>query len=279
MPVLFSLCAALTWGAGDFFGGLSTRRAPALATAFLVQLTGLVLLLAWIPWRTDLPSGGAWLGWSALAGVSGGIAALTLYPALALGNACSVAPLSAVIGTALPILFGVLLGERPSPSAWAGIALAALTIVLVSADGRRSASDPARSRKALLLAALSGVFIGGFLIAFERAGATRGSLSLLVARATGVPLFALALAFTRTRPWPAGRAATQALTAGVLDIAANGCYLFALARAPLSIVVPLSNLYPAFTVIFGVLFLGDRPRAVQHLGLVLALGAIVLITR
>jgi drug/metabolite transporter (DMT)-like permease len=83
----------------------------------------------------------------------------------------------------------------------------------------------------------------------------------------------------RQRPWPAGVSPAAAITAGVFDIGANGCYLFSLAHAPLSIVATLSNLYPAFTVLLGVLFLRDRPRLVQQLGLVLALGAIVLITR
>ena len=71
----------------------------------------------------------------------------------------------------------------------------------------------------------------------------------------------------------------KALGAGVLDMAANAGYLLALADAPLSIVATLSNLYPAFTVILGVLVLRDRPRPVQQLGLGLALGAIVLISR
>ncbi len=277
--MLLSLCAACAFGAGDFFGGLSARRAPALSTAFVVLLTGLALLLLWVPWTAEHAPSAQTLVWGALAGTTGSIAALTLYPALALGNASEVAPLSAVIGTAGPILFGVFLGERPSPSAWAGIALAALTIVLVSADGRASALAPARRRRALLLAAVSGVFIGAFLIAFERAGSEQGLLPLLVARTTAVFSFGLLLLLRRQRPWPAGVSPAPALAAGVLDIGANGCYLFALAGAPLSIVATLSNLYPAFTVLLGVLFLRDRPRPVQQLGLALALGAIVLITR
>jgi uncharacterized membrane protein len=279
VPYFLSLCAALAYGAGDFFGGLSARRAPALAVAFVVHLTGLVLLCAFLPDMIRRGFDDATLRWSALAGLSGGVAALTLYPALALGSASEVAPLSAVIGTALPILFGVGLGERPSASAWTGIVLAVVTIVMVSADGRSGARNPARRRSALVLSATSGVFIGGFLIAFERAGTGQGFTALFVARATSVPLFALALACTRTRPWPAGVSPLQPIVAGVFDVAANGCYLFALARAPLSVVAALSNLYPAFTVLFGVLFLGDRPRALQQLGLALALVAIVLITR
>jgi uncharacterized membrane protein len=279
VPYLLSLLAALTWGAGDFFGGLSARRASALATAFLVQLAGLVLLLTFVPWTAEHGPDRATLIWGAFAGLSGGLSALTLYPALAQGNACEVAPLSAVIGTALPVLFGITQGERPGASAWIGIALAALTVVFVSADGRFATSDPRARRRSLELAALSGVFIGGFLIAFERAGTGQGFLPLLVARATSVPLFALALLARHGRLWPARVSPLFALAAGAFDMAANGCYLFALPRAPISLVATLSNLYPAFTVLLGVAVLRDRPRPLQQLGLVLALGAIVLITR
>lgn len=283
MPVFFSLCAATAFGTGDFLGGLAARRAPALATAFLAQLTGLVLLLAWVPWQAEAWPEASSLGWGVVAGLTGGIAALTLYPALALGSASEVAPLSAVIGTALPVLFGFALGERPSLSAWIGIGLAALTIVLVSADGRRGATDPARRRRALVLAATSGVFIGAFLIAFERAGDGQAPaqrfVPLLVARATSVPLFALALALRRMRPWPAGVSPVTALASGASDIGANACTLVALAGAPLGLVVTLVNLYPAVTVLLGMAWLGDRPRPVQRLGLALALVAIVFLTR
>jgi drug/metabolite transporter (DMT)-like permease len=44
-------------------------------------------------------------------------------------------------------------------------------------------------------------------------------------------------------------------------------------------VATLANLYPAFTVLLGVVLLGERPRPTQHLGLVLGLLAIVLLTR
>jgi drug/metabolite transporter (DMT)-like permease len=282
VPTLLALCAALAFGAGDFFGGQAVRRAPALGAVCVAQVAGLTLLLLSAPWTVPHAPDGATLAWSIAAGLTGAVAALTLYPALALGSASEVAPLSAVIGTALPILFGVALGERPSASAWAGIALAVATIVLVSSDGGARNTDrgnTAQRRRALALAAVSGVFIGAFLIAFERAGAEQGLLPLVVARSTSVPLFALALLLRRERPWPARVSPAPALAAGVFDVAANGFYLFALASAPLSLVATLSNLYPAFTVLLGVVLLGDRPRALQQLGLVLGLAAIVLITR
>jgi drug/metabolite transporter (DMT)-like permease len=279
VPVLLALVAALCYGTGDFLGGQAARRAPALSASFVLLATGLVLLVPWTLATADGPPSAAVLGFGIVAGVTGSLSALTLYPALALGNASEVAPLSAVIGTAGPVLFGLATGERPGPSAWAGMALAALTIVLVSADGRASALEPVRRRRSLLLAATSGVFIAAFLIAYERAGSDQGLLPLFVARATGVALFGAVLALRHERPWPARVSPAPAILGGVFDLAANASFLFALARAPLSLVVPLANLYPAFTVLLGVVVLRERPRPVQQLGLGMALVAIFLITR
>jgi drug/metabolite transporter (DMT)-like permease len=211
--------------------------------------------------------------------VSGTLAAVTLYPALALGSASEVAPLSAVVGTAGPVVFGVLLGERPSALAWGGIALAALTIVLVSASGATHAPDPARRKRALVLAFASGLFISTFLVCFERASDGQGLVPLLAARAASLALLALAFALLRQNPLPPAPARAIALLSGLADTGANAGYVLALASAPLATTATLANLYPAVTVLCGVLVLGDRPRPIQQAGLVLALGAIALITR
>ena len=151
--------------------------------------------------------------------------------------------------------------------------------MLVSSDGGGGAQAPGLRRRALWLAATSGVFIGAFLIAFQRAGTEQGLLPLLIARGTSAPLLALVLVLRHERLRPEGSKPAGAMATGVFDIAANAFYMSALAKAPISLVATLSNLYPAFTVLLGVLVLRDRPRFAQQLGLALALVAIVLITR
>ena len=44
--VAFGLAASLSWGAGDFSGGLATRRTNVFSVVFAAHLTGLVLLIA-----------------------------------------------------------------------------------------------------------------------------------------------------------------------------------------------------------------------------------------
>ncbi|MEQ1892332.1 MAG: DMT family transporter [Planctomycetota bacterium] len=279
MPTLLALAAALLFGLGDFCGGRATRHGRPFAVTFLAQLVGLAGLLCLVPLASVRGAPAEVVWWSVAAGLSGTLAGVTLYPALALGSASEVAPLSAVVGTAGPVLFGVLSGERPSALAWAGIALAALTIALVSAAGGAAASEPARRRRALLLAFVSGVFISAFLVCFERAGAEHGLAPLVLARGASLCVLGLGFALLRQAPLPPAPARSLALLTGLADTGANACYVLALASAPLATTATLANLYPAFTVLCGVFVLGERPRPVQQLGLVLALAAIALITR
>src|SRR5690606_41645286 len=55
-----------------------------------------------------------------------------LFAGLARGRAASVAPVAAAVGAAVPVVAGVLLGERPSAVAWTGVAIAIPAIVFCS---------------------------------------------------------------------------------------------------------------------------------------------------
>jgi len=279
MPTVLALSAALLFGIGDFCGGRAVRHGRPFAVTFLAQALALVGLLVIVPLAALRAAPHEVLWWGAAAGAAGTLAAVTLYPALALGSASEVAPLSALVGTAGPVLAGVLAGERPSAPAWAGIALAALTITLVSAAEAAPEVDPLKRRRALGLAFLSGLFISAFLVCFERAGSAHGLVPLLAARGASLGALSLAFLLMRRSPLPPRPARGLALLSGAVDTSANACYVLALAGAGLATTATLANLYPAVTVLCGVLVLGERPRRVQQLGLALALVAIALITR
>ena len=73
------------------------------------------------------------------------------------------------------------------------------------------------------------------------------------------------------------RGALFALAAGALTCLGNLAYYEVLNRGPkAATVVPLTALYPLVTVLLAMLFLRERLRTVQRLGIVLSLGAIYL---
>ncbi len=121
MIELLALGSAVLYGSADFFGGLTARRANTIATVFVSQAVGLVLLLLVLPF---LPAASVssrdWI-WGFVAGLSGGIGVALLYRALAVGSMAVVAPTTAVIAAMIPVLFGFALGERLRLLTWSGV--------------------------------------------------------------------------------------------------------------------------------------------------------------
>ncbi|HEY4624471.1 MAG TPA: EamA family transporter, partial [Blastococcus sp.] len=134
MAVLLALASAVVYGSSDFLGGLASRRASVFGVVALSQLAGWVALLALLPWLGG-PATAADLGWGAVAGLLGATGLVIFFRALSGGVMSVVAPVTAVTAAAVPVLAGLLGGNRISPWAWAGILLALVAVVLVSAEG------------------------------------------------------------------------------------------------------------------------------------------------
>jgi drug/metabolite transporter (DMT)-like permease len=73
--------------------------------------------------------------------------------------------------------------------------------------------------------------------------------------------------------------AILAILCGAVDMVANALYLLAAREGPLSIVVTLSSLYPASTVLLARIVLRERLNFWQVSGVACALAAVVLIVR
>src|SRR5215211_5393852 len=100
--VVFGLASALSWGAGDFSGGLVTKRAPVFGVLAIGHAVGLVLLIGLALLCAEPFPSMVDLSWGLLAGVAGAVGLASLYRALAIGQMGLVAPLSAVLTAALP---------------------------------------------------------------------------------------------------------------------------------------------------------------------------------
>lgn len=65
---------------------------------------------------------------------------------------------------------------------------------------------------------------------------------------------------------------------GGCDIAANGSYAFAASRGNLSIAAVLASLYPVVTALLARGILAERLRRVQSVGVIAALGGVLLLS-
>ena len=277
--LLASLASAALYGAADFLGGLASRRANTIAIVVISQLAGLVALVLMLPLLPAAsPERNDW-AWGVAAGVTGGIGVALLYRALAMGSMAIVAPITAVCAVIGPVAASIALGERPGAGTMGGIALALIAIVLVSQQSSEVSGVTPRSgdARSVAMALASGCFIGLFFLTLARTSAAAGMWPMVAARGTSSFLFAtFALATRRSVRVPA-RVAGIAVAGGVLDVLANLLYLVATRHGPLSIVVTLSSLYPASTVLLARTVLGERLSWTQMAGILCALLAVILI--
>jgi drug/metabolite transporter (DMT)-like permease len=283
MVYLLALGSAVLYGAADFAGGLTTRRAGTIPVVLLSQASGLVLLALMLPLLPQASPSQADLLWGAAAGLTGGIGVALLYRALAIGTMAVVAPTTAVCAVAIPVVVSLLWGERPLPLALTGIGLGIVSIVLVSRHSaeaqpqRHQPGSGGRLPVGVGTALGSGVAIGFFFLSLARTEPGAGMWPILVARLISVTLFAaIAIAGRRTIRMPVPVAALV-IVSGTVDMLANALYLLAARQGPLSIVVTLSSLYPASTVLLARVVLGERLNYWQVTGVGCALAAIVLI--
>ena len=283
MVYLLAIASAVFYGAADFAGGLATRRSGATPVVLLSQASGLVLLALILPLLPHASPTMPDLLWGAGAGVTGGVGVALLYRALAIGTMAVVAPTTAICAVTIPVVISGLLGERPVPLAVAGIVVGIVSIVLIS--HQRPVAQPAdfkpgsprRLPPGVGTALASGVAIGLFFLTLARTRSDAGMWPLLVARLVSVTLFGtIALAGGHSLRVPA-RVAALALVGGVIDMLANALYMLAARQGPLSIVVTLSSLYPASTVVLARVLLGERLNRWQVIGIGSALTAVVLI--
>jgi transporter family protein len=70
---------------------------------------------------------------------------------------------------------------------------------------------------------------------------------------------------------------TFVLLTGICGSLGGIAFFLALGHGRASIVVPLSSLYPAITILLSVIFLGEHPSISQGIGIVLALVASILL--
>ena len=280
MAIALALSAALAYGSADFVGGLAARRTSPLLTAFGAQVSGLVVLLVAMPFLGHAAATPHDLVFGAIAGLFGGGGLVLLYRALAAGPMSVVAPTTALSASVVPILAGIVLGERAGPLAVVGIAVSLVAVVLITRE-RTSEHHGAAGRQVLLLALGGGAIFGLFFVFLHQTSSTAGLWPLLAARLTSVPLLAVLVARQEGPAWLESfelpRLTKPVVVSGTLDMGANICYLLALRHGMLAVVAALTGLYPASTIVLAQSHLRERLHLPQVVGLGVAAGAAILI--
>jgi drug/metabolite transporter (DMT)-like permease len=274
--VVLGLLAAVAYGVADFAGGIASRSYRAISVLLYSYPVGAALMLALLPAFPGHLDARV-IAFGIAGGLCGMVGVSIMYSLMAIAPMNVISPVTAVLAAIVPVVVGVVIGERPQVSAWFGIVLGLAAVVLVS----RTSEDHPHGRistRTLALASLAGLGFGFYFIFLARAGSHSGLWPLVVSRlASGIaitPIVAQQRAFTTIR----GRMLAVAIGAGVCDASANMFFLLAARHGLLSLAGVLTSLYPAATVMLAVGLLKEHTSRVQRVGLGLAAASIVLIT-
>jgi len=275
MALICGLTAAASFGTSDFCGGFATKRSSVYGVIVISQIFGLVLLTGLavvlgesIPSWNNLVLGG-------LAGLFGTIGLMALYIGLARGHMGIVAPVSAIVGTVLPIIIGIFLEGAPSGVQLLGLALAVCAIWYLAGGGSAASLHP----RELALPIVAGVGFGFFFVFIDQVSDTAIFWPLVSARVVTITMISV-FVMTRRRktvaPWNL-RLLFIVLLAGLFDTAGNIFFALASSLGRLDISTTLTSLYPAGTIFLAWFILKERLAPRQWFGVVGALVALILI--
>ena len=273
---MLALLGALSWGTGDFFGGLASRRAHVLTVLVLSQAVGLAGVAAWAVASGDSPPGLADIVPAVGAGAAGAAGLAALYRGMAIGAMGIVAPISA-LSPGVPLAVDLVRGDAPAAVQWAGIATALTGVVLLAREPGGTTTRGTGLAAGVSLALVAALGFGLFVVGLDAASDGGATWAVVVARtsSTLVALCAMLLVSVPLRP-PGGLLPAIAAV-GVFDTTANALVAVATTYGSAGIVAVLSALYPLTTILLARVFLSERLDRPRRVGGALALAGAALV--
>jgi drug/metabolite transporter (DMT)-like permease len=282
LSVALAALSGLIWGVGDFSGGKASQRAAVLPVVWISKLVSLPLLAIYLI-ANYVPVTAVGMVWGGLAGIAGVVGLVLFYRALSAGAMTVVAPVTGVTSAAIPVVVGLVAGERPPASRLVGVGCALLAIALVSLAPHPAGQRQVVTRRLVLAALGAGTGFALFFVLLAVAGKAAGGLvglwPIAGSQLSSLVILALLLMMTRPGPWPRKVALRWTIVSGPCDMTANALYLLASRGGDLSVVAPIAALYPVTTVILALIIEHERLRGIQVAGLVFAVVALILVSR
>lgn len=270
-PASFSLAAVFAWGTSDFLGGYASRRTNAFLLTAIAHISGLLLMAGLaLASHSPFPSRTA-VVWALMGGLSGGGALAIFYRALSTGRMGLTAPVAAVLGAAIPTVFGMFREGLPQAAQIIGFALAAVGIWLISRTEDDSPSE------GIGMAALAGIGFAGFYLCMKQAGDGSAFWLAATSKVASFTLTGLIVLIGRSAREIDRRGIFLGVLAGCLDVIGSVLFIRASQTGRLDEAVVLSSLYPAVTVLLARFILREHFTRWKALGMVAALLAVPMI--
>jgi len=278
LSILFGLASALSWGAGDFTGGLAARRVGAYRAVFYAEVVGVIFLFIVLAFVNEpLPDRRAQI-FSLVAGAFGTMGLMLLYHSMTLGLMSIATPVSALLAAALPVTVGMITEGFPGYLTFIGFGFALFGVWMIS-QSEGGVTDILAHLSDLKLPLLAGIGFGFYFVFMHEATRDGGSIwQMILSRSSGMTLIISYLLVTRSS-WRIELNALPIISAnGLLDLSGNFFFILAGQAGRLDVAAVISSLFPGATVLLAWVFLKERLARGQWIGIAAALIAIVLMT-
>ncbi len=278
VSIIFGLASALSWGAGDFTGGMAARKVGAFRSVFYAEVIGIVFLFIVVGVTGESMLGSRSAVFALVAGALGTIGLMLLYHAMAIGVMSIAAPVSALLAATLPVIVGMFTQGLPDFLTILGFGFALFAVWMIS-QGEGGVKDILSHLSDLKLPLIAGIGFGLYFVLMHEATKAGGAFwPMILSRSGGILLITAYLLITRSSIKIDTSALPIITVNGLLDIGGNFFFILASQSGRLDVASVLSSLFPGATVVLAWVFLKERLNRNQWIGIAAALTAIVLMT-
>ena len=279
--ILMGVMAMLGFGVSDFIAKAVLTKANAVRTALISQGVGSLLYVgAGLGFDRGLPNMSL-VGLALFSGILSGATISAYYVALSLGKASLVAPIFSCLTVVAVTLSVLILGENLTIPQLSAIALVFLGIVLVAFEKRSGETD--LSRKLSVIVALAAAIMAGANLILQKWIAESGHYltGFAITRVSMMAVLIVPLALMpgqETRSVGGTWSWLKLCLLGVIDVSAFFAWYLGLRVGLVSIVTPIVTSSPAVTVILAYIFLKERVRTHQRIGILAIISGIVFLS-
>lgn len=273
MPVLLGALASALIGVSDYFGRYCSRRANAITTvgtAFVGGVGITMVLLLIVP--SAVTAADLLLG--AASGVLIAIALSAVWHSLAVSSSAIASPIVAAFTALGPLTYGLATGERPTPLANLGIAVAVAGLLLAVIVPQSVTNVGA----GIAFAVLGGLAFTAVIVLLDRTSVDSGMWPALTQRAAAL---VVVLLVTRASSIPQilpRSLRLAALAGGITGGLGMASFIAGVQRGPVGEVSVAGSLYPVVTIALAVVLDDDTLRWWQAIGIAAVLAGTTLIT-
>jgi len=274
IAIMLGLVSAIVWGAGDFCGGISSKRNTTFTVMFFSQIAGWLMLTVFSLYYSTFIFSLRFILLSGLTGIIGVTSLGALYSSLSKTQMGIVAPVAAITSAVIPVVVGSFTEGVPAGTKLVGFGFAFVAVWFLSTGGKKGSFR----LNDLKLPFLAGCGFGLFFVFFDLLVNEDLLWPLVIIRFTVIVLMSIYCLFKRPKLSIAPGSLYIIALAGIFDTGGNVLFGLATTIGRLDISSVLGSLYPVTTVILAWFLLNEKLTAFQWFGVVCTIIALGLIS-